>query len=234
MHPHIVGISFLEECIMKTTSIKFRLVSGGIILVLLPLLAIGYISITKSTLALSDLAKNQAQNIAADLAGTADKILKEQVKIAEVLAADELVVDTASSVKEAGVAGAGDKIAALYKSLGIRFAKLGSMYQGVFISDVEGNLFTGVLEGGKEYKGSNVADRDYFQAAKSSGKTTIGSVVRSKTTEKLISVICVPISTDRGFVGALGLVLKVEFITEMISGKKLGVTGYGYMTDKKE
>ena len=218
---------------MKVTSIKFRLVAGGIILVLLPLLVVSFLSISKSSTALLELSKKQAETIASDLASSADQILTEEIKIAEVLAADQQVLDVLAAVKQAGVAGAGDQIAGLFKSLGQRFNKLGTAYQGVFLSDAEGNLFTGVLEGGGEYKGSNVADRDYFQAAKSSGKTTIGSIVRSKTTNQLISVICVPInSPNQGFTGAVGLVLKVEFITGIISGRKIGETGYGFMTDK--
>lgn len=218
---------------MKVTSIKFRLVSGGITLVLLPLLVIGFLSISKSSKALLEISKKQAQTIASDLAGAADQILTEEVKLAEVIAADQQVHDVMAAVKQAGVAGATEQIAGLYQSLGQKFTKLGEAYQGVFVSDAEGNLFTGVLEGGKEYKGSNVADRDYFQTAKASGKTTIGSIVLSKTTNKLISVICVPISSaNQGFIGALGLVLKIDFVTGLISSRKLGETGYGFMSDK--
>ncbi|MDP3479233.1 MAG: methyl-accepting chemotaxis protein, partial [Desulfoprunum sp.] len=218
---------------MKVTSIKFRLVAGGTALVLLPLLIIGFLSITKSSTALSELAKKQAETVASDLAGLADSILAEEMKLAEVIAADGQVVDVLALVKQGGTAGATEQIAGLFGSLEKKFSKLGTAYQGVFISDAEGNLFTGVLEGGKEYKGSNVADRDYFQAAKTTGKTTIGNVARSKTTDKLISVICVPIkSSTQEFVGAVGLVLKVEFLTELISGRKIGKTGYGFMTDK--
>ncbi len=218
---------------MKVTSIKFRLVAGGITLVLLPLLIIGILSISKSSTALSELAKKQAETIASDLAGLADSILAEEMKLAEVIAADLEIVDVLTMVKQGGVSGATDQINGLFQTQKRIFAKLGTSYQGIFISDAEGKLFTGVLEGGKEYKGSNVADRAYFQAAKTTGKTTIGDVARSKTTDKLISVICVPIkSTTQEFVGAVGLVLKVEFLTELISGRKIGKTGYGFMTDK--
>ncbi len=218
---------------MKVTSIKFRLVSGGITLVLLPLVVIGLLSMTKSSTALSDLAKKQAETIALDLAGLADSILTEEIKLAEVIAADGQVVDVLTMVKQGGAAGATEQVAGLFHSLEKKMSKLGTAYQGVFVSDAEGNLFTGILEDGKEYKGSNVADRGYFQTAKSTGKTTIGDIARSKTTDKLICVICVPLqSATQGFIGAVGLVLKVEFLTELISERKIGKTGYGFLTDK--
>jgi methyl-accepting chemotaxis protein len=218
---------------MKITSIKFRLVSGGITMVLLPVLIIGFLSYSKSSTALSDLAKNQAENIASDLSRLADSILIEQIKLAEVIAADHQVIDVLATIKRAGVNGPTEQIKELHQNLGKTFSKMGAAYQGVFVTDSAGHIFTGVLEGGSEYKGINIADRAYFQNAKTTGKTIIGDLARSEATGKLISVICAPVKSDsQEFVGALGVVLKVEFLTELISGRKIGKTGYGFMTDK--
>src|SRR3989339_733041 len=140
---------------MKITSIRFRLIAGGITLVLIPLLVISILSISKSSTALSEMAKKQAQSIASDLAGLADQVLKEEVKIAEVFAADQQVVDILTLVHKNGADATADRIGELYRSLGGKFTRLGPSYQGVFVSDAQGNLFTGVLEDGKEYKGSN-------------------------------------------------------------------------------
>jgi methyl-accepting chemotaxis protein len=218
---------------MKITSIKFRLVSGGITLVLLPLLIIGSLAISKSSTALTDLAKNQAENIAADLSRLADSILTEEMKLAEVIAADHQVIDVLATVKQIGVHGATEQIRELQHNLGRTFSKMGSAYQGVFVTDSAGNIFTGVLEGGGEYKGIALSDRAYFQNAKTTGKTIIGDLARSEATGKLISVICAPVtSANHEFVGSLGVVLKVEFLTAVISDRKIGKTGYGFMADK--
>ena len=219
---------------MKITSIRFRLIAGGIVLVLLPLIIVGILSISKSSTALHKLAKEQAASIASDLAGMADQILKEEIKIAEIFAADDKIASILVQVNKGGTDAATVEIKELYRSLGEKFSKLGNSYQGVFVSDAKGDLFTGVLEDGKEYKGSNVGDREYFQVAKNTGKTTIGDIVRSKTTNKLISVICVPITSKaQEFLGVFGLVMKVEYLTDLVSGRKIGETGYGFMTDKK-
>jgi methyl-accepting chemotaxis protein len=219
---------------MKITSIRFRLIAGGITLVLLPLIIIGILSISKSSTALTVLSKQQAESIALDLAGLADQFLREEIKLAEVFAAGHEVVDVLSRVHKGEADLVVEEIKGLYQSFGDKFARLGTTYQGVFVSDTNGNLITGVLEDGKEYKGSNIGERDYFKTAKTTGKTTVGDVVRSKTTEKLISVICVPIkSKTQEFIGALGLVMKVESLTELVSTRKIGKTGYGFMTDPK-
>ena len=219
---------------MKVSSIRFRLIAGGIILVLLPLLVVGLLSISKSSTALSELSKKQAESVAADLVSLTDAILREEIKLAEVFAADPEVAKVAQAVQRDGVDKTAEAVGRLFERLGKQFVPLGGSYQGVFVADAAGNLYTGVLEGGKEYKGSNVADRDYFKAAKTGGKTTIGEVVRSKTTDKLITVVCVPLKAPGGeFLGALGLVLKVEMLTDLVAKRKVGATGYGFMTDAK-
>ena len=218
---------------MKMTSIKFRLMAGGVTLVLLPLIIVGILSISKSSSALSELSKRHAETVASDLVRLADRFLLEEMKVAEVVAADYDIVDVLTKVKQGGIGGATNELSTLSQSQRRIFSKLGSSYQGIFVSDAEGNLFTGILDDGKEYKGTTIVDQDYFQAAKATGKTMISGIVRSKITDRLICTILVPVKIEgQGFLGAVGLVFKVELLTELISGRKIGKTGYGFMTDE--
>ncbi|MFH0785938.1 MAG: methyl-accepting chemotaxis protein [Pseudomonadota bacterium] len=219
---------------MKLTSIKFKLIAGGITLVLLPLLIIGALSTSKSSNALMDLSKKQAENTASDLARLADNILKEEIKLAEVLAVDQQIIDVLSPANKNENPGAAEQVSSLFQDLQQKLSNMGSTYEGIFVSDVGGNLITGPVEGGKDYKGVSIADRDYFKEVKASGKAAIGEIIRSKATDRLVCVICVPVKTAKQeVIGALGLVFKVELLTELISSRKTGVTGYGFMTDKK-
>ena len=218
---------------MKMTSIKFRLVTGGILLVLLPLLVVGVLSISKSSTALSTLSENQAENIASDLARLADNILTEEIKVADLLASDREIVDALAAIKQAGTKGSADHVKALNQTLSKKFAKMGSSYQGIFVTDSAGNRLTGVLEGQKEYPPMNIADREYFQAVKTTGKTIVGDPARSVATSKLTFVILAPVKAeDQEIIGTFALALKAEFFSELISGRKIGTTGYGFMTDK--
>ncbi len=219
---------------MKVSSIRFRLIVGGISLVLLPLLVTGYFSTMKSSRALSDFAKKEAASVALDLAGLTDQILKEEMKLAEALAADREIAELLSAVSGGGAAAVAGEVAGMFRNLEKRFDRMGSAYQGVFLGDAKGDVFTGILDNGKEYKGINIADQSYFNTVKTGKKTIVGEIVRSKATDKLISVVCVPVTTEKdGFVGVFGVVLKIEFLTELISGRKIGETGYGFMTDRK-
>jgi len=89
-----------------------------------------------------------------------------------------------------------------------------------------------VLEDGHEYKGTNIASRDYFKAARQEGKTVLGNMVLSKSTGKPIVVACAPIKAKDGkFLGAFGLVIKADYFSDVVSNRKIGETGYGWMAD---
>ena len=217
---------------MKITSIKFKLTAGGIALVLLSLMAAGFISVSKSSSALLMLGKAGAEHTASDLARLTDKILEEEVRIANIFSVNSKIIKIAQAVEDSG-SSEGPEVKELYSMLKKELSIMGNVYQGIFVSDKAGNVYTGALDSGNEYKGINVSTEDYFQKAVSTGTTTVSNVTRSKSTGKLICVICSPIKGDRGqTLGTFGTVLKVDFLIDLISGRKIGETGYGFMTDK--
>ncbi|MGL1931982.1 MAG: methyl-accepting chemotaxis protein [Desulfotalea sp.] len=217
---------------MKITSIRFKLTVGGIILVLLPLIIVGIISVSKSSNALLQLGKDSAQNTASDLARLADNILLVEQKMANIFAADKKVISVSEYIDQGGEK-SGLEVKGLYQQLTQQFQVMGKNYQGIFVTDAAGYMYTGALEGGREYKDVNIKDRDYFQQAKASGQTVVSNLTRSKSTGNLIIVICSPIKSNSGkFIGTFSLVMKVDFLVNLVSGRKIGKTGYGFMTDE--
>ena len=63
---------------INTKSISFRLIAGGCILVLLPLIVIGFIAITKSTDALMEAGKANAKSTAHEIADVVETSLDLQ------------------------------------------------------------------------------------------------------------------------------------------------------------
>jgi methyl-accepting chemotaxis protein len=85
-----------------------------------------------------------------------------------------------------------------------------------------------------EYIDFSVAGRDYFKAVKSTGKAAIGAMERSKSTNNLVCVAAAPITSPGGkFLGIFGLVIKADSIISLVSDRKIGATGYGFMVDKQ-
>ena len=218
---------------INTKSISFRLVVGGFVALLIPLVAFGIISIYKTTSTVLDLAYEKAGTKAHELAMLVETTLDLQGDLATAFATDYHVVEVMTKVKESGAEAAATDIASLRIEMGKKYKKLDDHFFGIFVTDETGLLITGEKSGGKEYKGSNVASRGYFQEAKMSGNAVIGDIVKSKSTGKLIYVACAPIKSKAGdFLGIFGVSIHGEALATMISGNKIGETGYGFMVNK--
>jgi methyl-accepting chemotaxis protein len=219
---------------MNVMTIKSKLLLGGTLLIVIPMIITGYLSYSKSYNSLLNLSMETAESTAKDLANMTDKIIEADLYLASSLSSQKRIIEIASAVKKDGVQASQDKISIVFEDLKQQFASIDKHYQGLFIADTKGILFTGILESGKEYKGSDISKRAYFNQAKDSGKTVISEVVKSKSTGKMIVVACAPIhSANKEFQGVVGVVIKAEFFTDLISGRKIGETGYGYMINKQ-
>jgi len=215
---------------MKKRSLGFKLVAGGIGVVLIPLMVIGVFAVTKASSSLEALAKDQAVNIARDLANMTQLVLLEELKFIENIAIAPETREAAAKVAASGTKEAADEIARLHAMLMATMKKVGGGFESILVTDASGALFTDT-SGGTE-KGIKVGDRDYFIAAKG-GKTNVGTVIKSRNTGLPIAPLCAPIlSSDGKFLGAVATLLKTDFLTDNIISVKVGQTGYPFMVDK--
>jgi methyl-accepting chemotaxis protein len=217
---------------MNIRSIGFRLIAGGCLAVALPLVVVGYLAVSKSSTALAQVSSENAASQAQKLAAVIESTLDAQSKTAAAHAVDTNVRLIGQKVKSAGIEAAAADIAELRQQMKAKFKQLDSSYLGIFVTDDKGYMYTGELAGGEEYKGVNLADMDYFQKAKSTGKAVVGDVVTSKVTGDVIYVLCAPILSPAGdFLGVFGLSLKAQPLLNHVSSVKVGSTGYAFMCD---
>ena len=203
---------------MKKTSLRTKLLTGGILIVLIPLLIVGVFSAYKSSTALQDISQAQAVNVAKNLAAMVQMTLIEEIKMLTAFSADPVYVDATGG--NTGQARA--KLTEMMK-------KIGGEYEVFFVADATGAIQVDGVGG--SYSGINIGDRDYFVAAKA-GKANVGTVIKSKKTGNPVSVIAAPIYKDGNFSGIIAAAMKVDTLIEKISAIKIGITGYAYMTDK--
>ncbi|QTA82512.1 Methyl-accepting chemotaxis protein signailling domain-containing protein, double Cache domain-containing protein [Desulfonema limicola] len=216
---------------IQTRTLSFKLLTGGIAAIAIPVLIVGFFSIKIASKGIKDIAREKAQIHAQSIALHIDAMLNQEVILANTLSGDDDVIDTIIEIDKTGQT---NETSELYHKLKSQFKWLKNKYQGMFITDARGSLITGILDSGKEYKESDISDREYFKIVKNEKKTYISNVVRSKTTDKFIIVICVPVMNESGnFAGTLGMSLKLEYLTDIINNTKVGTTGYGYMADEK-
>ncbi len=216
---------------MKKRTLGFKLIAGGILAVVIPLLVVGLFSVDKASDALTILSKEQVTNIAKDLAGMTQLVLLEEVKLVKEFSIGNTTVHAAEKVAEGNVDNSAEEIKILEHELSRRMKTLGSDYESIVVTDVDGTVFADGSNG--EIRGISLAGRDYFKAAKQ-GKVSISTPVKSKVTGNVVIPICAPIHSDDGrFIGTGVVVLNIDFLSDNITSVTLGKTGYPYMIDSK-
>jgi methyl-accepting chemotaxis protein len=215
---------------MKKCSLGFKLITGGIFVVLIPILVVGIYSITKASNSLESLAKEQAINLATDLAGMTQMVLLEELKLTQELSTTNAILTASKVLTQTGSDGAAAEIKALGDMLSRFMKNFGDDYESILVSDANGIVFADG-NGGKQ-KGMSLANREYFKTARQ-GQPNVSPPVKSKITGKPIAPVCAPIFNEQGeVIGTVTSVLKMDFISERITSVKVGQTGYAFMVDK--
>lgn len=214
-------------------SLRFKLISGGILSTILPLLIVGLVSINKSSEALTTLSELQVENVAKDSAMMMREILHAEFVKAKILAEKKLVLDAVVAENK----GESHDLSNINNNLQNTFKSMGENYEGIFVTDIKGNIFAGSIEGGKadgkHYSGINIAERDYFKKTIASGEVSIGAAIRSRATNDVISIVCAPVKSSKNTIGGtFCIIIRIAYFNNLISSRKIGTTGYGYMLNK--
>ncbi|SHO53814.1 hypothetical protein [Desulfopila aestuarii] len=131
----------------KFQSISFKLLSTGLLAVLLPLVVVGYFSVNKSAEALLNLSREKTQSLAIDLSLLVKNLLNAQKEMVGTLAVDPTYVQALQDISLADQATRQHLIRSLFENIEVKFQRLNSsqQYQGIFFA---GNLATHRSSGG--------------------------------------------------------------------------------------
>ncbi len=216
------------------SSLSSKLVLIGLAAALIPLCVVGYIGYSKSKSAVMEISMNQVQDVAKDLSRLIYSNLDSEMKKAASIANQRRIMDMSVAVEENGISGSADQIAEVFSALRRQFPHMGKGYQGIFITDTKGLIYTGILENGEEYSRIDLSKAPVFSKVKTTKAPLIDELRRSAATGELVTSACAPITSENGlFLGALGLVIKADYLSQLVSDRKIGKTGYGYMINSK-
>jgi len=102
---------------MNVRSINFKLIVGGCLAVLIPLVIVGYIATRKSSDALERISETNIHAAADDMSALITKILDEEKKLAAAFALDDLVRTVGEAVDNSSIDGAADEVQRLRKEM---------------------------------------------------------------------------------------------------------------------
>lgn len=213
---------------MKKRSLRFKMMFGGLVAVLVPLLIVGGFAVYKSSGSLQDVAESQSVEVAKSLANMANLAVQEELKIVSQISGLSVIVDVAA--KHAQGAAKSAEVAEATADLTALVSQSGNEYETVFVAGLDGKVIADGVNG--RYVGIDLSDRDYFREAKA-GKANVGSVVISKVSKAPILTFGAPIySRSKQLIGVAGTAVNISFLTEKVSNTKLGKTGFGCAVNK--
>ncbi len=211
---------------MKKRSLSFKLLLGGIAVVLIPLSVVGFLAASKSQDALRSGASEQAALVAKNMAEVVGVAIQEEMKFASEWSVKGSVI-AAVAAADKGEKNFEDIRGDLTRTM----KKTGKDYELIGLIDKNGLVFVDGVDG--KSVGINVADRDYFKEAKA-GKVNVGAVTKSRASGKPIVPVAAPVYSGSGeFLGAYFSIINVEFMGEKLSEMKVGKTGYAFMINKE-
>jgi methyl-accepting chemotaxis protein len=212
-------------------TLRSKLIIGGVVAAMLPLVVVGLFSINKSASALVNIAQGQATLTAQNLATMANLYMEQEIEKNRILASEPLIQKMLNNAETKNIESSLSETSAVKTYLSDVYQKIQQNYDCIFVTNSSG-IFLVLADGhGGEsiQKKISVADRNYFQTAKS-GKITISEPLISKVSGDSVFVIAVPLQDSSGaFAGILGSSVKLATLTDRIARTKIGETGYPFM-----
>ncbi len=217
---------------LKDIKLRVKLVWGGLLLVLIPMVLVGGISTHMSSQALVKAGKHDAMQISRDLAVMTDILFKEQIRFTREMSKTSLVEGAVNMVGVMGLDMAMGSVLALDEQLARLHKENEADYDAFVVADAQGNIISDSMDGRLRDEKVSIVDRDYFLSCKE-GQMLIGMPVASRATKEMIVPIGVPVlDRKKQFGGVFAAILKFGILSEHILSTRVGETGYVSLLDR--
>ena len=216
---------------MKNLKLGAKLLIGGLLVVVIPIIIIGIVSIYESTKGISAFARQSMGNTAESLAEALEIGLNEKLITIRNTSYSNDVITAAEKVAKAGEKNSRHEIALAEREL-IKIKNAGGdRLSSVNLVDKNGIFYAS--SDSKTFKGTNVSKREYFTKALN-GTPNVGSVTVSAATSRVVCTAASPIYSSKGkeITGVAMMSLELKFLTDIFDKLKLGKAGYAYIIDK--
>jgi methyl-accepting chemotaxis protein len=207
---------------------KLMLIGGAILVA--SFLMVTVVVIVQSTKGITSLVGDQLVTLTRSMADFTEEKIQADMRTALALAASGDVIDSVEAANRGGN-GAARTIA----SLDARLAKLeeSAQYKNTYAGlIVLGSNGTVCASSSPIFVGTNISDRDYFQATLA-GKPTVSQMLINRVSGEATVVIMAPVMGTAGkAVGAAAVFMKTAAITDEMGKYTLGTSGYFTISDK--
>ncbi|QTA78919.1 Methyl-accepting chemotaxis protein signailling domain-containing protein, double Cache domain-containing protein [Desulfonema limicola] len=211
-------------------TLRFKLFTGSIVLLMVPMLFVGLFAHIKAGNALDRISQEQVVNIAKNVSAMIESMLYEKLKSVIMVSANHTLVSLTENISLSANPGMEADLEKLETEL-LRIKKrAGEDIEDIFITNINGLVIAD--SSGEKLKQENVADQKYFSLAKQ-GNPGFGIIKKSLKTGLPVLHLCTPIlSADNDITGLLIAITNIESISRQIISVIIGKTGYIFVADQ--
>lgn len=218
---------------MGNKKIGTKLTIGGLLTVIIPLLIVGVFSVLKTTQSISSIETRNMKRMSQSLANAIEMGLQEQLITIQNISYSNSVINANEKAFREGSESSKHEIDFVQKELNKIKNAAGDRFSSICLVGKRDGVIIASSDSGK-YMGVNLSERNYIKRSMR-GESTIGAVVHSKATGKLICTASTPIYSSNGkeITGVAMMALWLKYFTDIIDTVKVGEAGYAYLVDER-
>ncbi|MBM9613713.1 methyl-accepting chemotaxis protein [Desulfobulbus rhabdoformis] len=219
---------------MRIKSIRIKLLIGGFLIILVPMVLTMFISNNKATRVLTENSKEYARSMAIKLAEEVTLILNGAKHAVAILTNDTQLVDLMQNLNQVDSVTHDKDIAILQNKVEKVSTAFKRTYPDLYIANAQGDIVAAMFGDKTSFGKININDRGYFKQIKQEKTVVLSDPIRSKVDGTSVVVAAGPILADNGdFLGILGVTIRAEGITSIVTREKSGNTGYAFMVNSQ-
>ena len=217
---------------MRQIKLGTKLLTGGLLVLVIPVIIIGVVSVYESSRSISGMGKADMANIAESLAAALDIGMNEQIVTVRNISYSSSVITAAEKVMAAGEKSSQDEVLLAQKELTKIKTAEGDRISSLVLTGRNGIVYASSDNG--NFNKLDLSGRDYLDKA-FKGTPNIGSVVISRATGRVVCTAACPIYDSKGkeITGSVVMVMELKFFSDILDRIRIGKTGYAYIVDQK-
>ncbi|MBI9108504.1 MAG: Cache 3/Cache 2 fusion domain-containing protein [Spirochaetales bacterium] len=215
---------------MKNINLKTKLVIVGVIVLLIPLVTLGMISIVQSSKALNSLMQEQLLKRTEELSSSIENVLNKEEKFVLSLSVSKEATEAFSKQNSSGDLTDAERFTELNAMLeNIKNTDgLGEIYQVLWVADTNGII---KAASSVDYINLDLSERLYLKEALKGNINTGQAALNKITNEPFIPVAAPIYNKDGQIIGVAASIANFNFLWELIKNSTIGSSGYAYVTD---
>jgi len=213
---------------MRKVKLTTKLVGGGLVLLIVPLLALGLFTVKWSSKVVNDLEKDQMVALRQMVVEQLNVMFDAQTSLLRNASTNDAVIQ---EIVKIGVETRSFDITQFRLNTKTTVFHDKNTYEIFFITDEKGKVI-GDTSGGT-YQKTDLSAEEYFKKA-ILGEFVIGKVLASEGRGKSYVIVAGPLKwAEKGIIGVMVSGWKLDALSKKIGELKFGKTGYAFVVDDR-